>query len=211
MHRAACLALAFLWTARLFAGPALGEPISEAPVPDDSRLAALETVIEKQSVELDRLRTENQRYRTWMESVALPIRTLPFAKGAPAGLAPSSGLNRDSASSAAIAACLMVKDAWALHVLPTGSMRPTFDENAILLTEPARFEDLKAGDIVTFRHPSRPVPVVHRVLERRGDRFWSKGDGNGRMDDIYITRENFDRRVFGIIYGRESAAVPAPR
>jgi hypothetical protein len=55
------------------------------------------------------------------------------------------------------------------------------------------------------------VPVVHRVLEKRGDRFWSRGDANGRMDDIYITRENFDRRVFGIIYGREPAVTPLAR
>jgi len=120
-------------------------------------------------------------------------------------------LDRESANRAAMAARLMVRDAGALFVLPTGSMRPTFDQNAILLTESARFDDIRIGDIVTFRHPSYPVPVVHRILEKRGDRFWSKGDSNGRMDDIYITRENFDRRVFGIIYGREPATAPFPQ
>ena len=66
-------------------------------------------------------------------------------------------------------------------------MKPVFDERAILLTEAANFDDLKIGDIVTYRHPRYGMPVVHRILEKRGDKFWSKGDNNGKMDEVYIT------------------------
>ena len=62
------------------------------------------------------------------------------------------------------------------------------------------------GDIVTYRHPRYGMPVVHRILEKRGDKFWSKGDNNGRMDEVYITRKNYQGRVFGIIYAKEPSA-----
>ncbi len=85
-------------------------------------------------------------------------------------------------------------------VLPTGSMKPIFDEKAVLLMEDAPFDDLKVGDIVTYRHPRLGVPVVHRLVAKDGDRFWSKGDANGRVDDVYVTRQNYLRRVYGVIY-----------
>lgn len=211
MHRVVFAAIALLATARLLAGQPPCELVPASESPEAARIAELQAALKAQSGELAALRAELEGYRAWMNIVALPIRNQPARKKSLAILAPSSGLDRDAATRAAMAARLMVTGGGALNVLPTGSMRPTFDQNAILLTEPARFEDIRVGDIVTFKHPSYPVPVVHRVLEKRGDRFWSRGDANGRMDDIYITRENFDRRVFGIIYGREPVAVPLAR
>jgi hypothetical protein len=208
MRRMVFALIALLATARLLAGQPLCEPAPASESPESARIAELESALKAQSEELAALRAELESYRAWMSTVALPIRNQPAPKKSLANLAPSSGLDRDAATRAAMAARLMVTGGGALNVLPTGSMRPTFDQNAILLTEPARFDDICVGDIVTFKHPSYPVPVVHRVLEKRGDRFWSRGDANGRMDDIYITRENFDRRVFGIIYGREPVNVP---
>jgi len=211
MRRVVFAAIALLATARLFAGQPPCEPVPASETPEATRIAELESALKVQAEELAALRAELDGYRTWMSSVALPIHNQPAPKKSLASIAPSSGLDRDAATRAAMAARLMVTGAGALNVLPTGSMRPTFDQNAILLTEPANFDDIRVGDIVTFKHPAYPVPVVHRVLEKRGDRFWSRGDANGRMDDIYITRENFDRRVFGIIYGREPVTVPLAR
>ena len=85
-------------------------------------------------------------------------------------------------------------------VMPTGSMKPFFDEKAILLVEHAKFEDLRVGDIVTYRHPQLGVPVSHRLVEQDGDKFWVKGDANGRVDNVYVTRENYISRVFAVIY-----------
>ncbi|HUG11865.1 MAG TPA: signal peptidase I [Opitutaceae bacterium] len=204
--------MALLATTTLVSGPEQLCPCVAEPAPSEvARVEFLENALQKQADELAALRAELDGYRAWMSTVAIPIHNQPAPRKSLANLAPSSGLDRDSATRAAMAARLMVTGAGALNVLPTGSMRPTFDQNAILLTEPARFEDIRVGDIVTFKHPAYLVSVVHRVLEKRGDRFWSKGDANGRMDDIYITRENFDRRVFGIIYGRESAITPLAR
>lgn len=120
---------------------------------------------------------------------------------------PSSTLDWGNAMKVATAARFMVKGSSMLTVMPTGSMKPVFDERAILLTEPAKFDDLKVGDIVTYKHPQYGLPVVHRILEKRGDKFWAKGDNNGRMDEVYITRQNFEARVYGIIYANEPSAM----
>ena len=128
------------------------------------------------------------------------------AAGQGLGIAPTSALDWNSAMKVATAARFLVKGSSLLTVMPTGSMKPVFDERAILLTEAASFDDLKIGDIVTYRHPRYGMPVVHRILEKRGDKFWSKGDNNGRMDEVYITRKNYQGRVFGIIYAKEPSA-----
>ncbi len=122
------------------------------------------------------------------------------------GIAPTSALDWNSAMKIATAARFLVKGSNLLTVMPTGSMKPVFDERAILLTEAANFDDLKIGDIVTYKHPRYGMPVVHRILEKRGDKFWSKGDNNGTMDEVYITRKNYQGRVFGIIYAKEPSA-----
>lgn len=120
------------------------------------------------------------------------------------GLAPSSALDTNSALIAATAIAFQIKGAQVMTVAPTGSMRPIFDEKAYVVVEPASFEDLRVGDIVTYLHPNLHQIVVHRILEQRGDSFWTKGDHNDRMDNVYVTRENYLMRVFAIIYARES-------
>ena len=45
--------------------------------------------------------------------------------------------------------------------------------------------------------------MVHRLVLKDGDKFWAKGDANDRMDSEYVTRENYLRRVFGLIYSKE--------
>lgn len=122
------------------------------------------------------------------------------------GVAPTSALDWGSAMKIATAARYLVKGADLITVAPTGSMKPVFDERAILLTESSCFDDLKVGDIVTYRHPRYGMTVVHRIMEKRGDKFWAKGDNNGRMDEVYITRDNFQGRVFGIIYAKETSS-----
>ncbi len=119
-------------------------------------------------------------------------------------VAPGSSLAWEKALRAASAARYMVSGASLMTVQPTGSMKPLFDERAVLVMEPAPFEQLKVGDIVTYRHPGHAMPVVHRILEKQGDHFLTKGDNNDRVDEVLITRENYQARVFGIIYANEA-------
>ena len=139
------------------------------------------------------------RFRLWT-ALAGMLGLLPPLSAAES---PSSTLDWPSALRAAKAATLMVEGSDLMTVMPTGSMEPMFNERAILLMEPAPFDDLKVGDVVTYKSTRHGMMVVHRIVEKHGDKFWAKGDGNGRMDRVYITRGNYGERVFGIIYARE--------
>ena len=48
------------------------------------------------------------------------------------------------------------------------------------------FDQLKVGDIVTYRHPSLGIPVVHRLVLKEQDKFWAE-DANEHMDNVYVT------------------------
>jgi hypothetical protein len=116
------------------------------------------------------------------------------------GLTPSSSLSLGKGEQIARLFQLMKPGSSFCTVMPTGSMKPFFDEKAVLLMEPAPFGELKVGDIVTYRHPQLGLPVVHRLVIKDGNRFWARGDNNGRMDDVYVTAQNYIRRVYAVIY-----------
>lgn len=117
--------------------------------------------------------------------------------------APRSKLKPAAALAAANAVAAQVPGAEVFTVLPTGSMRPMFNERAFLVSEPVNYADLEVGDIITYWHPKRLRPIVHRILEKRGAGFWTKGDFNDRPDDVYVTQKSRIMRVFAIIYARE--------
>jgi signal peptidase I len=114
--------------------------------------------------------------------------------------APSSGLSPVIAHYVAAQISPMVPGTEVFAVVPTGSMRPAFDDNTLLLTEPAAFADLEIGDIIVFRHTGTGARVVHRIVERRKGGYWTKGDHNLRMDDELVTEANYIARVYGILY-----------
>lgn len=126
-----------------------------------------------------------------------------------ARLAPSSSLSPSVAELAAARLAPLVAGTQAFTVEPTGSMRPAFDDNTVLLTEPAPFGDLRVGDIVIFRHSSG-YSVVHRIVERRGAGYWTRGDHSIRMDDELVTASNYVGRVYGILYTSRQGRPPLP-
>jgi len=90
-----------------------------------------------------------------------------------------------------------VKGASMSHYAATGSMKPTFDENANgIRIVPSSEEEIQVGDIITYK--SGEDLIVHRVIEigkdSNGTYFIPKGDNNSisdgkiRFKDIkYIT------------------------
>jgi hypothetical protein len=131
----------------------------------------------------------------------LTMAVAPRATHTSGSIAPTSQLTREQAMTLASALARMNgRDIIIGVVAPSGSMRPYFDENALLLLEAVPFEDLRLGDVVTFAHPQLQIDVAHRLVEKRGDVFWTKGDHNSAMDNIYVTRQNFHRRLVGVIY-----------
>lgn len=124
------------------------------------------------------------------------------------GIAPSSSLDSFAAGHVASRLAPMVAGTKVCKVAPTGSMRPLFDDNSLLLLEPAPFASLQIGDIVVFRHSATGNLIVHRILERRGDAFWTKGDHNKTMDNELVTAANYQGRVYGIIYAARTPGAP---
>jgi signal peptidase I len=124
--------------------------------------------------------------------------------------APTSGINRGIANIAASRLSSLVDGTKVFTVAPTGSMRPLFDDNSVLLVEPSPFASLQIGDIVVYQHSTLNKLIVHRILEKRSGGFWAKGDHNSRMDDELVTAANYKGRVYGILYASRSTPKPAP-
>ncbi len=120
--------------------------------------------------------------------------------------APTSSLDRQSAIRAAYGSNVFVKGSVIKSVAATGSMEPVISEHSYVLLEPAPFEDLRVGDIVTYLHPAVNEPVTHRLIAKRGDGFIAKGDHNSDVDNVYVTKANYQMRVYGIIYSSQSTS-----
>jgi len=118
---------------------------------------------------------------------------------------PHSSVSARAALAAAYAIASQVPGAQVFTVMPTGSMRPMFDQKAFVVVEPAPYEDLRVGDIITYMHPQLNTPVIHRIMEKDGQEFWTKGDHNARPDNVYVNHKNYRMRVFAVIYAREDS------
>lgn len=163
---------------------------------DSREVALLRQELAVREREIAQLKAELQAQPT----AAIAYSFGPAITGRNRELTPSSSLSRDRGEQIARLFALMKPGSSFCTVLPTGSMKPFFDEKAVLLMEPAPFAELKVGDIVTYRHPQLGMPVVHRLVIKQGDKFWARGDNNGRMDDVYVTAQNYLRRVYAVIY-----------
>jgi len=77
----------------------------------------------------------------------------------------------------------------------TGSMRPTLEPGALIVTRATAIEDVRVGDVVTFQLRSgEPEVATHRVVgvgeSVEGDRLLvTKGDANDVVDAQPVQRE----------------------
>gem|GEM_PF-3928581 len=125
-------------------------------------------------------------------------------------LAPSSRLTSAIATFVAAKVAPAVEGTEVHIVASSGSMRPAFDDNTVLLSEPAPFGELQVGDIVIYRRKQDSAPIAHRILEQRDGGYWTKGDYNDKMDDELVTEENYLGRVYGILFTTRSGKAPLP-
>lgn len=79
------------------------------------------------------------------------------------------------------------------------SMLPMLPDRCILVAEAVDFEQLRAGDVVVYsnRHLR---PIIHRLVERRGEGWRVKGDALAWADDDLVTRTNFLGRQCAIFF-----------
>lgn len=103
--------------------------------------------------------------------------------------------NRSRTSFAAIAAVLLsLAVVWVMfapatiggrvsYVIVNGnSMEPGLHKGDLVLVRHAA--TYQVGDVVTYQHPSIG-PVIHRIVDRTGDRFILQGDNNGWLDSYH--------------------------
>lgn len=93
-------------------------------------------------------------------------------------------------------------------VAPTGSMKPTLDENSIVAVEAVPFNELRRGDIIVYRSAAG-YPIVHRLLSSSARGWTVLGDNNAEADAEPVTAANLLGRVCAIFYtapGRSPAS-----
>lgn len=69
-----------------------------------------------------------------------------------------------------------------LLVVKSGSMEPVLHVGDVIVIEPARFEDIRVGDVIVFRNPWYGNLVVHRVVHITEEGVYTRGDANAGID-----------------------------
>jgi len=74
-----------------------------------------------------------------------------------------------------------------MYIVVSGSMSPTFDTGSVVFVKPAQPEEVRQGDVITFRGLEDPQALTtHRVVEvieaEEGIQFITKGDDNKVSD-----------------------------
>ncbi len=87
-----------------------------------------------------------------------------------------------------------------ITVLPTGSMEPTLHGGDVLTVEAVPFSALRVGDIIVFRTLKFGL-IVHRIVEIRRGKLWTKGDANFRRDSFWVMPSHVVGRVRGVRRG----------
>jgi signal peptidase len=91
------------------------------------------------------------------------------------------------------------------YVIYSGSMAPTVKVGSLLLTRPADVEDLRVGDVITYRSPGNHTTLTHRIVSiRQEDGDWvfkTKGDASLQPDPReVILRGQVSKMAFDIPY-----------
>jgi signal peptidase I len=77
----------------------------------------------------------------------------------------------------------------ASYVIVAGaSMEPEMHVGDLAIVRKAQV--YQVGDVVTYRHPIAG-PIIHRIIDRIGDRYVFKGDNNDWIDSYYPSRDEF--------------------
>ena len=79
---------------------------------------------------------------------------------------------------------------WERYVIVSGSMSGTYDRGSLVLDEVVPVDQLREGDVITYRPPAGSGPaglVTHRIVKISKDRFGgrqyrTKGDANAVAD-----------------------------
>lgn len=82
-------------------------------------------------------------------------------------------------------------------VVLSGSMEPTYHVGSILYYKQASFEEIEAGDVITYHAGEDGAMVTHRVVEKREpeEEFVTRGDANNTPDPNPVPYERVSGRA----------------
>lgn len=75
-----------------------------------------------------------------------------------------------------------------IMVVLSGSMSPTFQTGSIVGVKPIAYEQIKVGDIITFKDPEGRT-ITHRVRQITENGLITKGDANDAEDSAPATKD----------------------
>lgn len=81
------------------------------------------------------------------------------------------------------------------YVITTDSMKPNLNTGDIVIIKKAENDDLKIGDIITYRLSADTERITHRIVDKTDDIYVTKGDNNKLEDKSIVKYENIEGRV----------------
>jgi len=111
-----------------------------------------------------------------------------------------SALSRENALRSA-QACALLASGKVGKIAPTGSMRPTFAENAFVAYEPVKASGCRVGDIVLRRSGTRLI--VHRIVRIEASGLVTQGDHNAEEDEGTVGDAELEGRVVAVVFAAE--------
>lgn len=84
-------------------------------------------------------------------------------------------------------------------------MKPTLDENTLLLVQHLDFKSIQVGDIILYHPPAYAFGglslICHRVwrVSSKHSVVLTRGDANAGTDGLYITESMYVGTVVGIV------------
>ena len=81
-------------------------------------------------------------------------------------------------------------------IVKSNSMSPIFSKNDIIIIQEQN--EYKVGDIVAYNNNGEII--THRIIEKNGNEFYTKGDNNNTKDETPICVNDIKGKVIFILY-----------
>ena len=100
--------------------------------------------------------------------------------------------------SAALFTLIAPRFGWRVDTVLSGSMEPKLGIGSVVVTRPIPSQDIKTGDVITFRSPLNGQLVSHRVIaiiDGNPVIFRTKGDANQTADPFTVPASNLVGKI----------------
>lgn len=87
-----------------------------------------------------------------------------------------------------------------IFYIPTESMIPVINPGDFVVGVPVDYEDVRVGEIVTYRSQSKGITICHRVVERMEEGLVLQGDNNAEVDAEMAGEEDVGYRIVKIFH-----------